>query len=401
MEQMNDQTTTTRSDEAPNSLRFQNALLAREATRLRRKKKQTTYGTIVLATALATLAYGAFIAVPRYTAEARFSVWGNSGGKSSSVSSRPSLITTGSQPSDGEPLGFVDGYAVNDFLNSRDCMQRLAKRVDLPTMLNKSILDPTAHLPENPSEEQLFAAYQNAISASFNIIEQENVLKVKAFSPEDSQRIAKELLAISQDFIGRMDEQGVNASLDVASAQLKKAQDADLAAATAVAKWHALNRDGDPVADSKTQADTISQINQQLASAQIDYRKITSLGNPTHPLLIPARQRVAALQAQLAEAKGIARGSSQANVEASHFAQLKDAQEFADNNLAAMRANYQNAQTATMRLRRYLAVIAEPVAEDQPSSPNLWLMALEGLLAGVLLAVATSIIMAVSKSYRR
>ena len=70
---------------------------------------------------------------------------------------------------------------------------------------------------------------------------------------------------------------------------------------------------------------------------------------------------------------------------------------FAD---AAARNAYQQAFLQTMRLRRYVTVIARPVAEDQPSSPNVWLLALEGLLVGLVLAFATSVGLGLMKPRR-
>jgi capsular polysaccharide transport system permease protein len=136
----------------------------------------------------------------------------------------------------------------------------------------------------------------------------------------------------------------------------------------------------------------IGQLEQELNTARINYQKILALGNPDHPLLQPAQQQVAALEQQLGEARGRLAGSGSS--EAAHlksFEQLKNAQTFADNNLAAARNAYQQAFLQTMRLRRYVTVIARPVSEDRPSSPNLALLALEGLLAGIVLAFATSI----------
>jgi capsular polysaccharide transport system permease protein len=242
------------------------------------------------------------------------------------------------------------------------------------------------------TEDQLYRDYQKAVTATFNMVEQVNVIQVSAFSPNSSEKIGNGLLGLAQDFVARMDEQGVADSLQVAAQQVRSAEIQDVSAANALAQWRAGNRNIDPEAESTMVMQMIGQIEQELNTARINYQKILALGNPDHPLLKPAQDQVAALEQQLGEARGRLAGTG--NSEAAHlksYEQLKNAQTFADNNLAAARNAYQQAFLQTMRLRRYVTVIARPVAEDRPSSPNLALLALEGLLVGLVLAFATSV----------
>jgi capsular polysaccharide transport system permease protein len=379
----------TASETATGSRSFKDALSIRAATRRARRRRKLLYLGIVVAAVLCALAYGAVIAAPRYSAEARFSVTASAqGGGGGGGSPTTSLISTGS--SQGAALGFVDGFAINDFLASRDCMRQLGKVIDLRALLGHDG-DPLASLPAKPSEEQLFRAYKAAVSTSFNMIEQVNVVQVNAFSPEASQRIAKALLAISQDFVARMDAQGVADTLDVSARQVHSAEAQDIGAANAIAQWRAANRNIDPQTESGMVMQMISQIEQELTTARINYEKVRAFGNPDHPMLKPAQQQVAALEGQLAEARGRLTGSSSSEAaRLNTYEQLKNTQTFADNNLASARNAYQQAFLEVMRLRRYLIVIARPVLEDEPSSPKLPLLALEGCLAGILLAFVTS-----------
>jgi capsular polysaccharide transport system permease protein len=371
------------ADHASGSRAFRDSLEIRAAIRRTRRQRELLYLAIIAAAVLVAVGYGTLIASPRFLAEARFSVRASS---PSSDAAPPSttLISTGASQS--AAVGFVDGFAVNDFLKSRDCMHQLGKRADLTALLGR----PGGSA--KPSGEQLYRAYQKAVSVNFNMLEQVNVVRVSAFSPNASEQLGNGLLALAQDFVARMDEQGVADSLDVAARQLRTAEQQAVSAANALAQWRAANHNVDPAAESTIVMQTIGQIEQELTTARINYEKILALGNPDHPMLKPAQEQVAALERQLGQARGQLAGSG--NSEAARlktYEQLKNAQTFADNNLAAARNAYQQAFLQTMRLRRYLTVIARPVAEDQPSSPNLGLLGLEGLLVGVLLAFATSI----------
>src|SRR5690606_32117958 len=99
----------------------------RSAVRERRRHRWINAFIVVTPVAIA-LVYALFIATPRYEAESRFFVQSGSG-QQSAMGGAASLLTTGS--SGGMLGGFVDGWAVNDFLKSRDCMQQLDQKVGL------------------------------------------------------------------------------------------------------------------------------------------------------------------------------------------------------------------------------------------------------------------------------
>lgn len=362
----------------------------RERALRERRQRRWIFSGIVMTCTLGALAWGVFIEHPRYAAESRFSVRGSSAAMQSAAGPVTSMLSTGSGGSTA--VGFVDGFAVNDFLKSRDCMLRLAKSVNLQAALG---VEPGA------KTEELYRAYSRAIAVRFNMVEQENVVEVAAFSPESSRRIGEALLKLAQDFVERMDAQGVQNTLDVDARQLQDAEAQAVKAANAVAAWRASNRNVDPEAETTMVMTMIGQIEQELTTAKINLEKVRAFGNPDHPMLQPAQMQVNALERQLGQARQRLAGGD--NSQASRmrtYTQLKNAQSFADNNLAASRDAYQQAYRETTRQRRYLSVIARPVATDEPSSPNLGILALEGLLAGLVLAFLTLLGLSLAQTSR-
>ncbi len=362
----------------------------RERSRRVHRLRRMVAASIVAACVLLALGWGLFVLPPRYPAEARFAVRGSAapvGGTGTT-----GLVTTGQPPVVG--AGFVDGFAVNDFILTRDCMQQVAQRVDLAKLLLPGARD--------TSNDALFRAYRQAVASRFNIVEQENVVEISAFSPQASQAIGEAILATAQAFVARMDEQGVRNTLDVDARQLRLAEERSRAAASAVAAWRAANRNIDPEAEVTLVMTMIGQIEQELTTARINYEKILALGNPEHPMLAAARQQVAALERLRAEAR--ARLTGGANSQAARlrpFTELKNAQIFADSNLTAARQAYQEAFHETARLRRYLTVIARALAQDHPGSPDFKLLALEGLLAGIVLAFIANLVLSSTGRFGR
>ncbi|TCU59822.1 capsular polysaccharide transport system permease protein [Novosphingobium sp. PhB57] len=335
-----------------------------------RRNRNCLIGVLLIGTFVAAMGWATLIEKPRFAAESRFSVRGTNVMQAGAAGATGFLATG----SGAAGAGFVDGFAVNDFLKSRDSMLQLAKRVDLPRILH---VDPAA------GSDVLYRAYGEAVSVKFKMVEQENVVEVSAYSPGDSRRMAEALLAQAQLFVSRMDDQGVQNTLDVDARQLGAAQDKAIAAANAVAAWRAENHNIDPEAEASMVMTMIGQIEQELNTARINYAKVKAFDNPDHPMLQTARMQVSALEAQLEQARQRLAGSSTSQAARLRtYTELKNAQTFTDNNLAAARDAYQQAYRETTRLRRYLTVIARPVASDRPTSPDLPMVAIEALLAG-------------------
>ncbi len=365
-----------------------------QALRRRRRGRWLTVLLILLPVALAG-AYAKFVAVPRYGAETRFSVR-SSVAQSTSPMGATSFTATGSGP--GLVGGFVDGWAVNDFLKSRDAMHQLDAKVDLRKHLAHTGLDPLARLSPEADDDALYRAYLSAVDVSYNMMEQINVMRVRAQSPEDAAYISQALVALTQAFVSRMEEKGIADALRVSKAAMMQAEKQELDAQAAMAAWRRKHGDIDPAANANMLLGLAGQIETELNTAQINLEKIRAMNNPQHPMLRPAQQQVTALQRRLREVRG--RMSGKGNTEAAamqSYEVLKNALTFADANLSSARQSYQQAFTDTQRLQRYLSVISAPVPETRPGTPNIPTLLLEALAVGLILAFAVNLARGLSK----
>ncbi|ARP88543.1 sugar ABC transporter [Bordetella genomosp. 9] len=340
-----------------------------------------------------------FIATPRYEAESRFFVQSGSGQQQAAGGGASSLLTTGNMT--GMLGGFVDGWAVKDFLESRDCMRQLDQKVGLRRYLMHGGLDLANRLPEDASEDALYRAYRSAVQVSFNALEQIDVLRVKAFSPDDAATLSKALIGLAEDFVSRMNEKGVEDKLRVSQESVKRAERKALEAREALTAWRTKHGNIDPTATVTMLLNLSSQLEGELNSAQINLDKIRALGNKDHPMLRPAQMQVAALQKRIAAVRQ--RLSGQGNTEATllkSYEALRNAQAFADSNLTLAQQSYQQAMVDALRLQRYLSIIAQPVPTDRPSSPRTAILLLEALALGFVLMFIVRITVSLLRGLR-
>jgi len=342
--------------------------------------------------------YASLIATPRYEAESRFFVQSASA-QQGGGGATPSLLTTGN--SGGMLGGFVDGWAVADFLKSRDSMQQLDEKLGLRRYLTNSGWDPFNRLSEDSSEDDLYRAYQKSVQVSFNALEQIDVLRVSAFSPEDAATISMALIELAEEFVSSMNEKGVADKLKVSEEAVKLAEQKALAAREALTAWRTEHGNIDPAATVTMLLNLSSQLEGELSSAQVHLDKVRALQNKDHFMLKPAEMQVAALEKRLASVRD--RLSGDGNAEAKHlksYESLRNAQVFADSNLTLAQQSYQQAMTDALRLQRYLSIIAQPVPTDQPSSPRTGLLMLQALALGFVLMFIVRVAMALWRGLR-
>lgn len=366
--------------------------------RERRRQRWISAGIVVAPVVLA-LVYVLCIATPRYEAESRFFVQSGSGQQSAGAGGAANLLTTGNMA--GVLGGFVDGWAVSDFLKSRDCMRQLDQKVGLRRYLVHGGLDVANRLSEDASEDDLYRAYQASVQVSFNVLEQIDVLRVSAFSPEDAAVLSKALIGLAEDFVSRLNEKGVSDKLKVSEESVKRAERKALEARDALTTWRTTHGNIDPTATVTMLLNLSSQLESELSSAQINLDKIRALGNKNHPMLRPAEMQVAALQKRIVAVRHrlSGRGKTEATQLKSYEA-LRNAQAFADSNLTLAQQSYQQAMVDALRLQRYLSIIAQPVPTDRPSSPRTMTLLLEALALGFVLMFIARVAMALLKGLR-
>src|SRR5690606_32657809 len=225
---------------------------------------------IVVAPLVLALIYAGFIATPRYEAESRFFVQSASG-QQGGGGTAASLLTTGN--SGGMLGGFVDGWAVADFLKSRDSMQQLDQRIGLRRYLTNTGWDPFNRLSEDSSEDDLYRAYQKSVQVSFNALEQIDVLRVSAFSSEDAAMLSRELIVLAEEFVSSMNEKGVADKLKVSEEAVRLAEEKALGARDALTEWRTEHGNIDPAATVSMLLELSSQIEGELNSAQVHLDK--------------------------------------------------------------------------------------------------------------------------------
>ncbi|MGE8637321.1 MAG: sugar ABC transporter [Achromobacter sp.] len=369
---------------------------AARAEALRRRRQGRTFNLfLILAPMLLAVLYGKFIAAPQVASESRFTV--RSMAAQGAPGSPPSMLNASSGAAGVG--GFTDGWAVRDYLESRDAMLQLDRKVGLAAHLAYGGMDVLSRLSPDAKEDELYRAYRNAVSLSYNMLEQINVVAVQAPTPASALAISDALLGLAGEFVNRMDERGVRDALQVSKTAVELAEQQSLDALAALTAWRRQHGNIDPVSSSAMLLGMEGQLEGELSAARINLERIRALENPAHPMLRPAQVQIAALERRLQDVRKRLSGSDDAQASLlESFEKVKSMQTFAEANLAMSRQNYQQAFTDALRMRRYISVIALPIAE--PRAPGLVWLLLQGLAAGLALALLRGLLITFWRGWR-
>ena len=330
---------------------------------------------VLLPTVTACLYFG-LIAPDRYVAEARFMVR-----KPASISAQSLPVASPEQTLQG---GDEDGYAVRDFILSRDGMQALLDQGDLRQAIARSGADPLWRYPgklTGDTNEDLFRYYLRLVSVVHETTSGVTTLRVQAFDPEDARRLAATLTDAAEGLLNRLQERARQDAIRIADGEVDRTRELADAAQLALTGFRTREAVVDPSLLSQTVLNTISALSLQVvqAAAQLDLLLVSSANSPQIP---PLRSRVAALQTQIDRERATLAGTDKSFApKIAEYERLVLQRDFAVRNFISALTALETARLDALRQRVYLERVVQPRAADQPAYPYrvLWILVVLGI----------------------
>lgn len=338
------------------------------AHRLRRARPVLMAGLVLLPTLLAALYYFG-IAADRYVSEAQF------------------VIRTASKPANtlgglnallqlvGMSSSQDDAYAVRDFLTSRDALAQLRGRVDLARIYGDPAADPLTHWPSliyGPSDERLFAYFQNRLTVVVNASTGLTTLRADAFHPEDAHRVTRTLLDLGENLVNRLNTRIQADAVRVAADEVARAEQRRIANQMAITTFRNRELILDPANSSAIVVDLIGRLSGQLAETRAQIAEMH--GNaPNSPQMAPLLQRAAALERQVGvERARVGNASDGLAQKIAEFERLNIEREFAIRELSQAVTLLEAARIEARRQQLFLERVVEPGVPDEAIEPRRW-----------------------------
>lgn len=337
-------------------------LLPRRRTRLRRLAQFL----LVFAPSLLTTIYYGLIATNRYVSQAAYVVRsGNDAAAATSLNSLLTMLGVGRSES--------DGHEVEAFLTSREAVQGLAARLPLASMFDTGWADLLSRYPNllfSNTQEGLYQYLQNRISVRMDDISGVQTLRVETFRPEDSVRIALDLLDLAEHRVNRLNERSERDAIGHAEQDLAMAEQRLVDAQVALTAFRDRELMISATQNATALVELIAKLETQLANTRVEIAQTVSVSTNS-PQLGPLRAKAQALVDEIGREKAqVAPGQGDLAAKLAEFERLDLQKSFADKSVQAAMAALELARSEARRQHVFLDRVVEPNLPDEPTEPR-------------------------------
>ena len=350
------------------------------ARRQRRRKwaNRLSYLLFVVIPTVVVGLYYAFVAADQYKVETRFAVRSTTPGFSDNLLSSLGLGVSGTSSS--------DAYIVLEYIKSREILQRIDKRLDLRERYRRASDDLWAALPAGATFEDFVDYWRWMVQVELDRPSYILTIETFAFTAEDARDIARAILDESERMINEINERARIDAVAYAENEVRKAEARLREVRRKMLAFRSTTQQIDPAKQAQVQVALIGKLEEQLAQERAKLVEARSYMNERAPTIIYLKNRIRALEKQIAEEKlklgnrpqkrnGGPRGSTAGSdatlsTTLSEYEALLVEREFAEKFYLSTLTGLEQARLLANRQQRYLATFLHPYLPDDAEYPK-------------------------------
>jgi len=267
-----------------------------------------------------------------------------------------------------------DTYAVHDYLMSRDAVRRLEREDDLRNLLGRPEGDLIGRFPGvwfwRKDFEALYKSYSHFVAVDIDSASGVSTLQVKAYRPEDAQRIAQALLTFSEQLVNALNERARHDSLAVFQREVDSTEQDIAKIQTQLTAYRIKAKMLDPKSAAGGPVELLAQMNGQLANARGQLAEIVK-NSPNSPHIPLMRTRIASFEKLIADERAKITGDSDSVATAlGEYERLDVQRALAEKTLASALSSLETARLEAQRQQLYIEAITQPNLADYPLYPK-------------------------------
>ncbi|WP_269245507.1 capsule biosynthesis protein [Rhizobium sp. AG207R] len=353
---------------------------------------------LVILPFLASSVYYAFIASDQYVAEARFAVRAVSGAGDTSDAGDPGGATSALNMRSASQ----DAYVVTSFIHSTEILNRIGKKLDYRAMFTRPDADFLSRFSSARSDEEFLKYWNDHVSAYIDVTSGIITLKVRAFTPDDSVKLADAIIEESEKLINELSERARNDIIQSMKADVQKSGKAY--GDTLIALNQFQNASG--LLSPQAQAQNSGTILTGLLAQKLEFetrlfvmRQSNAQNSPTYQQLNLAKD---SLDAQIEKMRSELTGPENASLAKAllDYSRLETDRMIAEKLYESAQKNYDAVLAEALRKTLYLAVFVKPVLPDESIFPRRVSTPLIILLALIVTWATLSLIWASVEDHR-
>ncbi|MFG1303917.1 hypothetical protein V5F34_07240 [Xanthobacter autotrophicus] len=378
-----------------------------------------TFTVVVLLPAVVASLYSGLVATPVYVSEARLAIRESLGGRT--------MLDQGTQGMQGQQgaRGAVSGilqslssllggagrsaqsqapFILTNFVTSRAYVARLDADGLLQRAFSGPGIDPLSALSPQASLEERWRYWNRHVTAAVDRRSEIVLLKVRAFSADDAHLIAERILkdgeALLNDIVARSRAESVGRARE----QLDRARVRYTEALVRQQEWRARQRAVDPVQAADALGQSLLRLEQERIAADREMRALERLSAPDGPTSGVLRDRVHALDQEIADFKLRLARSGSGSTAVSALAAYEEAElevRFAETMQSIAVAGLQEAERRARAQSAFVNVFVPPSLPSTAAEPVWWKTGLFVFTLAGIFWINAMILVAVIRDHRR
>lgn len=264
-------------------------------------------------------------------------------------------------------------HAAQDFLVSRDALTQLNRKDAFKTAFTRpqiSTFDRFDPIGSDGSFESLFKYYKSRIRVDYETASSITTLTVRAYTPQDAQKINEQLLRMAEAMVNRLSARGREDLIQFAAAEVEGAKVKARDAALALSAFRNANGLVDPEKQAAIQLQMISKLQDELIGAKTQIQELREYAPQSSQLSVLAT-RVQSLEREIDLQSGrIAGDRKSLAASAAQYQRVAMESQFADRQLASAMSSLQEAENEARRKQAYVERIVEPNRPDAALEPK-------------------------------
>jgi capsular polysaccharide transport system permease protein len=271
--------------------------------------------------------------------------------------------------------GIEDTYAVSDFIMSRDAVEKLDAGDNLRSVFHRPEGDFLSRFPGllsfgRKDFEALYKAYKRFVSIEIDSQSGIATIDVKAYRPEDAQKVARDLITYSEQLVNEMNERARRDALTTFQHQVDVAQEQIEAIQAKLTTYRVQQNMLDPKSAATGPLELVAKLIALETAAQTQLADLMK-NSPHSPQIPLIKTRIASLTQAVDDARSKITGANNSVASAtSEYEQLTVQLELDEKALGAAFTSLESARLEAQRQQLYLDTIVQPNLADYPIYPK-------------------------------
>jgi capsular polysaccharide transport system permease protein len=340
---------------------------------LLRLLRQPFFLLVILPSLVAAIYFYA-ISAPQYVSEARFVVHSR-GGDGGAQAAALRAAAGGALGGLGGGMSSGEANSIRNFLTSLDAVMQAHEQLDLVELWRRPEADFLARLWFT-EPERIARFYNHMVSVVLDPMTGVTTLRVRSFRPEDSKELAEALLGASERLVNRLSERVRGDTLRLAQQEVEIAERRVQESRAALIRFREQEQELDSAGAVQAALVLRGQLEGALAQARAELTERLQFMRPDNPALQATRNRIEALERQIAAERSRHTdissnlGGAVLARQLAAYERLMLEREFADKQLASATAGLEMARMEAQRQQLYLSRIVQPNLAVYPLYPR-------------------------------